>query len=51
MYRATIWDWGALAGSLGFFIACIFLFTRFLPMISIFELRGLVTKVDEGKPA
>ncbi len=51
MYAPTIWDWGALTGALGFFIACMFLFIRFLPMISIFELRGLVAKVDEGKPA
>ncbi|HWU36550.1 MAG TPA: NrfD/PsrC family molybdoenzyme membrane anchor subunit [Candidatus Acidoferrum sp.] len=51
MYAPTIWDWGAFAGTLGFFIACMFLFIRVLPMISIFELRGLVSKVDEGKPA
>jgi len=51
MYSPTIWDWGALTGALGFFIACMFLFIRFLPMISMFELRGLVAKVDEGKPA
>jgi Ni/Fe-hydrogenase subunit HybB-like protein len=51
MYSPTIWDWGALTGALGFFIACMFLFIRFLPMISIFELRGLVAKVDEGTPA
>ena len=51
MYAPTIWDWGALTGALGFFVACMFLFIRFLPMISVFELRGLVTKVDEGTPA
>jgi Ni/Fe-hydrogenase subunit HybB-like protein len=51
MYSPTIWDWGALTGSIGLFLALIFLFVRVLPMISIFEMRGLVTKVDEGNPA
>jgi molybdopterin-containing oxidoreductase family membrane subunit len=48
MYSPTIWDWGVLFGSLGLFLALMFLFIRVLPMISIFELRGLVTKTDEG---
>ena len=48
MYSPTIWDWGVLFGSLGLFLALMFLFIRLLPMISIFELRGLVTKTDEG---
>ena len=51
MYAPTIWDWGAFTGSIGLFLALMFLFIRVLPMISIFELRGLVTKVDDGKPA
>ncbi len=48
MYSPTIWDWGVLFGSLGLFLALMFLFIRVLPMISIFELRGLVSKTDEG---
>ena len=42
MYAGTIWDWATFVGSIGLFLALLFLFLRFLPMISIFELRELV---------
>ncbi|MFQ5723486.1 MAG: NrfD/PsrC family molybdoenzyme membrane anchor subunit [Terriglobia bacterium] len=42
MYYPTWVDWGMLFGSIGLFLALLFLFIRFLPMISIFEMRGLV---------
>ena len=42
MYRPTGWDWSMYVGSLGLFFALLFLFIRFLPMISIFEMRTLV---------
>ena len=42
MYHATIYDWAIFVGTLGFFTACIFLFVRLLPAISIFEMRELV---------
>jgi Ni/Fe-hydrogenase subunit HybB-like protein len=42
MYRGTIWDWGTFIGTIGFFLTCIFLFIRFLPMISITEMRALL---------
>jgi molybdopterin-containing oxidoreductase family membrane subunit len=36
-------------GTIGLFLTLLFLFVRFLPMISIFELRGLVPpKKEEG---
>jgi len=41
-YTATVWDWGAFLGSLGLFGALLFLFIRFLPVISIFEMREMV---------
>jgi molybdopterin-containing oxidoreductase family membrane subunit len=41
MYYATIWDWATFVGTLGMFITLFFLFIRFLPMISIFEMRTL----------
>ncbi|HTS17389.1 MAG TPA: NrfD/PsrC family molybdoenzyme membrane anchor subunit [Verrucomicrobiae bacterium] len=47
MFYPTRWDWAALFGSLGLFLSLLFLFIRFLPMISIFEMRGLVS--EEGK--
>ncbi len=41
-YAPTRWEWGLLVGSIGLFLALLFLFIRFLPMISIFEMRTLV---------
>ena len=49
MYYPTIWDWATFAGSIGLFLTLFFLFIRFLPMISIFEMRGLVHQVKEEK--
>jgi molybdopterin-containing oxidoreductase family membrane subunit len=49
MYYPTIWDWATFFGSMGLFLTLFFLFIRFLPMISIFEMRGLVHKVEEEK--
>jgi molybdopterin-containing oxidoreductase family membrane subunit len=49
MYSGTIWDWATFIGSIGLFVALLFLFIRFLPMISIFEMRELVhTTQEEG---
>jgi molybdopterin-containing oxidoreductase family membrane subunit len=42
MYQATIWDWATFIGSLGLFFTLFLLFIRFLPMISISEMRTLV---------
>jgi len=42
MYSGTIVDYAVLAGSIGLFVCLLFLFIRVLPMISIFEMRGLV---------
>jgi molybdopterin-containing oxidoreductase family membrane subunit len=48
MYAPTFWDWATFIGTIGFFAACMFLFIRFLPMISIAEMRHLLTET-EGK--
>jgi molybdopterin-containing oxidoreductase family membrane subunit len=42
MYYPTIWDWSTYFGTIGLFAALMFLFIRFLPMISIFEMREMV---------
>jgi molybdopterin-containing oxidoreductase family membrane subunit len=42
MYWPTKWDWATYVGTIGFFLACLFLFVRVLPMISIFEVREIV---------
>jgi molybdopterin-containing oxidoreductase family membrane subunit len=50
MYAGTMWDWAMYLGTLGLFLALLFLFIRFLPMISIFEMRTLLPEahVQEG---
>jgi molybdopterin-containing oxidoreductase family membrane subunit len=47
MYYPTFYDWATYLGTIGLFVALLFLFIRFLPVISIFEMRSLVQKVDE----
>jgi molybdopterin-containing oxidoreductase family membrane subunit len=42
MYYPTFYDWATYIGSVGLFLTLLFLFIRFLPMISIFEMRTLV---------
>jgi len=42
MYRGTMWDWMTFIGTGGLFLSLLFLFIRFLPMISIFEMRTIV---------
>ena len=49
MYSGTIVDYAVLAGSMGLFVCLLFLFIRFLPMISIFEMRELVHDLSEQK--
>jgi molybdopterin-containing oxidoreductase family membrane subunit len=41
MYHGTKWDVMTFVGTIGLFLALVFLFIRFLPMISIAEMRGL----------
>ena len=48
MYWPTIWDWATFAGTIGLFLALLFLFIRFMPMISIFEMSGMLAD-SEGK--
>ena len=48
-YAPTFWDWSTFVGTIGLFLSLLFLFLRFLPMISIFEMRTMLpeAKVDE----
>jgi len=53
MYSPTFWDWAMYIGSIGLFFTLLLLFIRFLPMISIFEMRTLLpgahgSSKDEG---
>ena len=46
MYYPTKWDWMTYVGTIGMFMAAIFLFVRGLPMISIFEMRTLLPEAE-----
>jgi molybdopterin-containing oxidoreductase family membrane subunit len=48
MYFPTRWDWATLFGSVGLFFTLLLLFIRFLPMISITEVRELVAEKSGG---
>ena len=50
MYRGTWWDYAALFGSMGLFLSLVFLFIRFLPVISMAEMRELLpsAKTEES---
>ena len=42
MYHGTRWDWGMFVGTIGLFLTLFLLFIRFLPMISISEMRTML---------
>jgi len=42
MYHATFWDYSTFFGTIGLFLSLIFLFIRYLPMISMTEMRSMV---------
>jgi molybdopterin-containing oxidoreductase family membrane subunit len=46
MYTPTVWDWATYAGTIGLFATLMYLFIRFLPMISIFEMRTLLPEAE-----
>ena len=48
MYYPTVWDWMTFLGTIGLFLFLLFLFVRFLPMISISEMRTLLPEA-QGK--
>jgi Ni/Fe-hydrogenase subunit HybB-like protein len=50
MYYPTRWDWATYVGTIGLFLTLLFLFIRFLPVISIYEMRSLVEETDEENP-
>jgi len=51
IYAPTFWDWSTFVGTIGLFAALMFLFIRFLPMISIFEMREMVEEHSEPSPS
>jgi Ni/Fe-hydrogenase subunit HybB-like protein len=47
MYYPTRWDFAVLFGTIGLFVMLLFLFLRFLPLISIYEMRVLVNEEEK----
>ena len=47
MYHGTFWDYATYYGTIGLFFTLLFLFIRFLPVISITEMRELVIEQHE----
>jgi molybdopterin-containing oxidoreductase family membrane subunit len=45
-YAPTQYDWAIFIGTLGFFSACMFLFLRVLPAVSISELKTLLPQAE-----
>jgi len=45
-YYPTQYDWAIFIGTLGFFSACMFLFLRVLPAVSIAELKTLLPQAE-----
>jgi molybdopterin-containing oxidoreductase family membrane subunit len=50
MFYPTVWDISMYIGTIGLFLSLMFLFLRFLPAISIFEMRELVSRTRGGGP-
>ena len=44
MYHGTFWDWSTYIGTIGLFLTLLFLFVRFVPIVSMSEVRGLIYK-------
>ena len=51
MYYPTMWDWATFIGSIGLFLTLLFLFIRFLPVISIFEMRQILPEPQRKESA
>ncbi len=47
MYYPTRWDYMTFAGTIGLFLTLLYLFIRYLPVISISEMRMLVEEEDK----
>ena len=50
MYHPTFWDYSTFVGTMGLFASLLFLFIRFLPMISMTEMRVMVARKEGASP-
>jgi molybdopterin-containing oxidoreductase family membrane subunit len=44
VFFPTVWDWAALAGTIGLFLTAFFLLLRFAPIVSMTEVREVVER-------
>lgn len=49
IYAATFWDWALFVGTLGFFLLLMMMFIRYVPAISMYEVREMLHEGDAGQ--
>jgi molybdopterin-containing oxidoreductase family membrane subunit len=49
LFVPTFWDWSTFIGTLGLFVALVFLFIRYLPAISMAEMRQFVSRPENER--
>jgi Ni/Fe-hydrogenase subunit HybB-like protein len=49
-YQGTFWDWSTLFGTLGLFFSGILLMVRYVPIVSMHEMRSLITRRHAAGP-
>ncbi|WP_428486438.1 NrfD/PsrC family molybdoenzyme membrane anchor subunit [Rhodopila sp.] len=47
-YVPTFWDWAVFGGTIGLFMSGFLLAVRLIPMVSMFEMRELLTEQGQG---
>lgn len=47
MFSGTKWDWSTYVGTIGLFFAMVYLFVRYLPAISITEMKRMIVTGEE----
>jgi molybdopterin-containing oxidoreductase family membrane subunit len=47
-YSPTIWEVGFYLGTFGLFFTCYFLFSKFMPVIAIAEIKHILKKSGES---
>ncbi len=51
IFHGTFWDWATLLGTVGLFLSGILLSVRFVPIVSMHEMRTLIASRASGQPA
>ena len=50
VFHGTFWDWSTLIGTVGLFLTGILVAIRFVPVISLHEMRALVLRRGRQAP-